>query len=394
MTTELRPKGVQCNLGCKYCYQEPMRIAGNINASYDVEKMLEEARKTGQPFHLFGGEALLVPERDLEIIWKEGYRLYKKNGIQTNGLLINDNHIRMFKEYNVHVGISIDGANELNSLRVIRGKEDDEKANLEATEKIIQNIIKLIENGVFCSIIITLHKINGNKDRLPRLMNFIRWLGDKGVKYGSIHVLEVDKTLPDQEENVLSQEENIEAFTELADFFKKNKDLGYQPFADYNTIITGDDRNVTCFFKKCDPMNTQAVYGIEGDGSLTNCGRTNKEGVDWYKADDFGYERYISLYYTPDNLGGCKGCRFWLLCGGSCPGESENGDFRNKTTHCKTMKSMFSYYEKQALINEKVPITMLPYRKEIEQVVIENLQYGISLRLDQAKQIAKKRIGE
>lgn len=30
MSVELRPLGVQCNIKCTYCYQNPLRDAGNL----------------------------------------------------------------------------------------------------------------------------------------------------------------------------------------------------------------------------------------------------------------------------------------------------------------------------------------------------------------------------
>jgi len=71
----------------------------------------------GGPFALFGGEPLLVPEHDLESLWSWGLEQFGYNTVQTNGTLINDEHIRMFKAYKVSVGISIDGPGELNDLR-------------------------------------------------------------------------------------------------------------------------------------------------------------------------------------------------------------------------------------------------------------------------------------
>ena len=79
---------------------------------------------------------------------------------------------------------------------------------------------------------------------------------------------------------------------------------------------------------------TRAVQGIEGTGRLSNCGRTNKDGVDFVKAATPGYERYIALYQTPQDQGGCSGCRFFIFCKGQCPGTAMNGDWRNKTEHC------------------------------------------------------------
>src|SRR5262249_31801659 len=117
MSVELRPLGIKCNIQCQYCYQNPQRDAGNVLQSYDLEKIKLAVETEGGGFTLFGGGALMVPEKDLEELWSWGLEKYGKNGIQTNGSLINDNHIRMFKQYKVHVGISVDGPGELNDVR-------------------------------------------------------------------------------------------------------------------------------------------------------------------------------------------------------------------------------------------------------------------------------------
>lgn len=391
LTIEIRPLGVTCNLACTYCYQEPMRQAGNIHTKYDIDKIIEQVEKTGQQFNLFGGEALLVPKKDLETFFKYGYEKFGGTGVQTNGTLIDNDHIEMFLKYNVNVGISIDGANELNGLRKVRGRDSK---TLEATQTIVDNIGKLASAGVSMGIIITLHRENGSPERLPRLMNFIRWLGDIGVKGGNIHKLEVDKTMPDQEKHVLTQDENIWAFTELAKFFDKpeNQDLNYNPFNDYeDAIVKSDFSSLTCYLNRCDPMNTQAVYGIEGDGALSNCGRTNKEGIDWYKADDTSYERYISLYHTPPELNGCQGCRFFMVCSGSCVGEGVDSDFRNKTTNCKTMKAMFGYYEDKAKKLGITPWTKKPNIKELESIMINSLMNKENTNVENAQSIANRK---
>jgi uncharacterized protein len=372
MTVEARPLGVACQLSCSYCYQEPLRTTGNSNKKYSLDKMIEQIEKVGQDFNLFGGEALLIPKRDLERMWRYGFERFGKNGIQTNGALIDDDHIKLFKEFNVNVGVSIDGWGDLNSLRTVRGKESSNEKTLESTNKTVENILKLRKAGISVGIIITLHRQNGVGDRLQSLLNFIRFLGDNGVRGGNIHTLEVDETMRDQEINVLSNEENIEAFLTLAKFFEENKDLSWNPFAEMRKVLHADDSKVNCTWKSCDPLNTQAVYGVEGDGALSNCGRTNKEGIEWYKADKNAYLRYISLYNTPDEMGGCKGCRFFMACGGSCPGESDKGDFRNKTIHCGTQKALLGFYEQKIIEEGGEPITLSPLRPLIEGVMLES----------------------
>jgi uncharacterized protein len=120
MSIEVRPLGVKCNIQCQYCYQNPQRDAGNIPTTFDLEKMKESLARAGSSFTIFGGEPLLVPERVLEELWAFGYERFGSNGIQTNGTLINDRHIRLFKQYSVNVGISVDGREDLNRPTVIQ----------------------------------------------------------------------------------------------------------------------------------------------------------------------------------------------------------------------------------------------------------------------------------
>ena len=89
-----------------------MRDAGNINVPRNWERVQKQL--TGE-FTVFGGEPLLAPIEHLEEVWKFGFERYGKNGIQTNGTLITDQHIDLFKRYNVQIGISVDGPGLHNS---------------------------------------------------------------------------------------------------------------------------------------------------------------------------------------------------------------------------------------------------------------------------------------
>lgn len=383
MVLELRPMGVACNIKCTYCYQQPMRDAGNIHTRYDLDKMIAEVEKVGQKFNLFGGEALLVPKEDLEKLWKYGFEKFGTNGLQTNGTLIDDDHIEMMVKYNVHPGVSIDGPNELNRLRWA-GSEDKTD---EYTKRTIDNLVKMRKAGLKPGIIITLHRLNGTGNNLDRLLNFIDWLGKIGITGGNVHTLEVEEGMPNKEELELTQEENIEAFVKMAEFFAERPHLRWRPFADVPKLLSGNDRDTTCFWNYCDNGDTNAVYGIEGNGALSNCGRTNKEGIDWYKADRRSYARYVSFYNTPDEMGGCKGCRFWMVCGGSCPGEAQQNDFRNKTIHCKTQKALLGHYENLMEAEGQTPVTKSPIRPMIEQILVENLGRGRRMQIWQAIEI-------
>lgn len=377
MTVELKPLGNACNLNCTYCYEEPLRLAGNTKTSktYDLDVMLHIAESKNESVAVFGGEALLVPIKDLEKIFQYSYNKFGYASVQTNGSLITQKHVELFKKYNVSIGISIDGPNDLNSLRVSGQKN---KTTDELTQQTMRNISLLRENGISVSIIITLHKLNGTRDKLPRLLHFIKWLQENGIYHGNIHTMEVDSA--EAAKHSLSEEENEWAFLELAKFFDENKSLKYTPFVEIESMMFNQIGSI-CLFNSCDPMNTQSVYGIEGNGAISNCGMVNKEGIEWHKADDQNYMRDILLYQTEQEFGGCKGCNYFLLCNGYCNGSALNGDWRNRTEFCSTLIKLFAHYETKVERLNLVPLSKNPFLHDMEEEYIYHLMQNKRLTL-------------
>src|SRR5687767_16009133 len=112
-------------------------------------------------------------------------------------------------------------------------------------------------------------------------------------------------------------------------------------------LLQDEKASVTCVWNACDPYTTSAVRGVDGDGSLTNCGRTFKDGIPYRKASTVGRERQLVLHNTPQELGGCKGCRFFFACKGYCPGTALGGDWRKRTEHCRVLYSLFERFEEE-----------------------------------------------
>src|SRR4029453_4931576 len=188
MTVELRPLGVRCNIQCQYCYQNPQRDAGNVLRAYDLDRMKTAIEQEGTDFVLFGGEPLMVPEPDLEALWAWGFQKFGKNGIQTNGTLITKNHIRMVKQYGVQVGISVDGPGELNDVRWVGSLA----ATREATARTHAAIERLCRERLPPGLLVTLHRVNATRDRLPRMHDWLRRVQALGVTSARLHVLEVE----------------------------------------------------------------------------------------------------------------------------------------------------------------------------------------------------------
>lgn len=370
MTVEVRPLGVQCNIACRYCYQQSSRDTQPAGKPYDMAKMKAALVSAGQAFTVFGGEPLLVDMDDLKELWQLGLDHYGRNAIQTNGVLITDEHIEAFLRYKVHVGISVDGPLKHNRIRWAGSVEKTDAAS----RKTYAALEKLSEAGVPSSIIITLHRMNAVEQRLPELADWIRSLDTLRLAGARLHLLEEDDSAVSRL-HALTDQENLAAMAYLAPL-DDELEMSFDVFQDLERMMSLDDGHATCVWTACDPYTTRAVEGIEGLGQRSNCGRTNKDGVEFLKSNKPGFQRYIALYHTPQEYGGCKGCRFFLTCKGHCPGTAIDGDWRNRTMHCDIWMKLYESLEARGKAQSRDYISFAPDRLEIETEMLAEWASG------------------
>ena len=372
MGVELRPLGVNCNITCQYCYQNPQRDAGNLRRRYDMAAMLQALDEEDQPFTLFGGEPLLMDIGDLERLWAFGLERFGRNQIQTNGTLIDDRHIRLFRDYRVQVGISVDGPGSLNDARWV--------GNLMRTRAMTQRthdaIHRLCVEGLPPQLIVTLHRGNALPSAWAQMDAWLADLEARGVVRARLHVLEIDH--PEIENHwALSDAENADAFLHFRALEKTRLSaLRFDLFAEIRNLLLGDDSAASCVWQACDPYTTHAVHGVEGFGERSNCGRTNKMGIDFIKADSSGYERVLALWATPQRDGGCAGCRFFAMCKGQCPGSSIDADWRNRSAQCALWKTLFEQIEAELVAERRTPLSLDPRRPRLEQALLDTWRSG------------------
>lgn len=116
-----------CNLQCQYCYVNNGKVEKNTDKEnlsvllYCLKKIIDWNGVSGTKIIWHGGEPLLLGTENFSFLLNEIVK-YKRNvffSIQTNGTLLNEDYARLFKKYNVHVGISLDGFNDkLNRFRI------------------------------------------------------------------------------------------------------------------------------------------------------------------------------------------------------------------------------------------------------------------------------------
>ncbi len=343
-------------------------VEKNKRPTMDLDAVKAALDAEAGAFTLFGGEVLLTPIEDLEELFRFGFERWGENTIQSNGTLINDAHVEMFKRYNVHVGISADGPMSLNSER---WAGSDASTDI-ASRKTLGAIDRLLSEGVNTSLQLVLHRGNAAPNKILELKAWLLELHAKGLRSVNLHVLEVDNAGV-AESLEMTDSENIIALGSLKEL--EAHGLAMTLFEDLRRALMRNPNDVpNCIWNACDPLTTRAVRGVDADGSRINCGRTNKDGVNWLKADEELPVRSIVLYNTPQEDGGCKDCRFFFACTGNCPGSAIDGDWRNRSQNCRMWYEMLAAAESELLTAGEMPASLDPVRmKELEDGLLGNV---------------------
>ena len=137
-----KPAGAHCNLDCHYCYYlekellypetESFCMSDDLLEEYIVQQ-IEISPDPGIHFYWHGGEPTILGldyfRKIAELQRKHlppGRRI--TNGIQTNGVLLNDEWCRFFSSEGFSVGLSLDGPQTLHDrYRVTKGQQPTHK---------------------------------------------------------------------------------------------------------------------------------------------------------------------------------------------------------------------------------------------------------------------------
>lgn len=363
MSVEVNPVNMRCGLSCRYCYQLQVRreTRNALPLRVNHEAIQAEVSRRAGPdgFSLFGGEPLLAAHEDIVRLWTFGLERYGKNGVQTSGAPITPWHMEAFIRYRVHVGFSIDGPGALNDARIAGGIEKTRAT----TDHSISMLRQCIHAGIGCSLIITLHRLNASADRLPLLVEWIRDLDDSGLGRGGngasvrLHLLERDG--PAGEALALTTEENVAALDALRLLERELRGVRFDLFADMRAKLLDTSATASCVWNDCDPWTTPAVEAIDSEGQRGLCSRVHKDGAQWTPAEGSSVRvRQIVLWSTPQKRGGCAGCRFFLQCGGQCPGTAIDGDWRKRSVDCPVWFEMLARTEGDLVAEGKSPLSL------------------------------------
>ncbi len=179
----VKPAGAACNLECRYCYYlEKRRLYPTFRMPDDLleEYIVQHVEACPSPvisFSWHGGEPTVLGLdyfRRIVALQRShqppGRRIF--NGIQTNGILLDEEWCRFLAAERFGVGLSLDGPAELHDCyRVTRNQQPTHRQTMRAFEL-------LLRHGVTCDILCVVHDKNVKRPR-----DVYRFFRDIGARY-------------------------------------------------------------------------------------------------------------------------------------------------------------------------------------------------------------------
>lgn len=351
----------KCNMDCLYCYirRESRYKNTNVMGQEIIDKLyslIKEIKPNLVEIVWHGGEPLLwgkenykrALENQLSIM--ESYPNIKiRNGIQTNGSIIDNEWIELFKKHDVSIGVSIDYPPEIhNKLRPFwNGKG--------SFDKVFSNLHLFLEAGFkSLSVISVLSKLN---------LNFIeetyRFFKNIGVDFKFNPCSPVEDTDKNQMAVLaVSPEEYGKAWVELANVYLKDNNPIIK-VVDINDILTSffTGYNSNCLFvSQCNEF-----FGISPFGDIYLCDLFHNKNfyignlLDIKPFNLVQNDVTIQLKLRSQHIEKCKNCKWFSVCNGGCFTTSYtfSNDLFREDYYCKSRKMLFECIYQTILPNVK-----------------------------------------
>jgi len=342
-----------CHLACAYCFESTIGWRMKVKLDYDLDRMMEAIARINrlQPHQeavLHGGEPLLMPLRDLERLIAFIRNLGLSVSVQSSCSILSEEHIKLFKRYNVRVGCSADGPPELNVLRGFwpRGKPLEE-LNRRYREKVQRNIEILAEEKLLGGVLTIVHRANaGDVEKLRKLVGWINKLYELGSRYGRLNPMYA--VTPWSKPYELSVDELYRAYVWMwENFFQDRPELDWSPYHDLVAVLLGQERRALCWFNGCGFYDAP-VWTVGPKGEVLSCDRTLGAGM-WLRARPLPKTQLLDRKIRAIAL--CQtelaGDRFCHLHKGGCPAEALGGDWRRPSRFWRLWSRLLEYFERR-----------------------------------------------
>ncbi len=323
----VKPVGARCNLACTYCYYlDKINLSGDKPFTRMPENILEEYIKQHIDattdniiqFSWHGGEPLLAgidyfkKIRELQKTYLPADK-HILNGIQTNGLLIDDEWCRFFSDNNFLIGLSMDGPSFLHDIYRKSAKGEPTFSRVKDTYLLLK------EYNIRTEILCVLN--NDNVMYPVQVYEFFRALGANYITFLPTVERKADGNIAD----FSVPPEEFGAFLSTVFDQWKSDDIGrikIQIFEEALRTAFNQDHTLCIFKKTCGGVPVLETNGdlyscdhfVDHDHLLGNITEVNLATLlDSPEQKAFGDNKLSTLPKY------CLDCEVRDMCNGGCP---------------------------------------------------------------------------
>lgn len=301
-----------CNFRCRYCYEADIKQKEVQTATKEVVSQLLNwlshssisGNQTDLGVNFFGGEPLLCSDL-IEFALLESKKVSAKTGkkfkfsMTTNASLLDEYHIRYYKEFEMGYLISIDG--DLETMKQWRGNPDSPN-NEELLNKVIENskiVLKYVPN--------TTARLTLANSQVSKLFSNVLFLWSIGFNNISAHII-TDGPGEISEQGIAEYENQLNLMYNWfkGEFLRR----GNIPYNTVNRLIKVWDGRSIYDSSPCGAG--KGFVGISPDGTVYPCHRF-VIWPEWKLGDIFSYKldqakRKIFLEFKRKQVKECLEC--------------------------------------------------------------------------------------
>ncbi|ABC57010.1 predicted arylsulfatase regulatory protein [Methanosphaera stadtmanae DSM 3091] len=302
-----------CPANCSYCWSsETTSLCMSTKTMDDIVEWLKTFKKEPVTFTFHGGEPLLAGyeffEYSLDKISKELSDLYPAFAIQTNLWKMDDKLASLFKKYEIPIGSSLDGPQELNDIQRGVGYYEKTMKGYEIAKK----------HGLDVSFISTF--TNYSIKHKEEIFNFFKENGLNMKIHPALPSIKSHKS----DNFALDVEDYGELLLYLLDEYLNLADVIELKNIDHLCKAVFMRKGFVCTYVDC----MGSTFAIGPDGSIYPCYRfvDMPEYVIGHVSDKPSYDDLMSskaelllIDYKDFVDENCKDCKHMDYCRGGCP---------------------------------------------------------------------------
>lgn len=335
----------KCNLRCKYCFVDCGSFVGEDMSEEVMYRIIEEMFKMPSPtitFELQGGEPLCNLDGMKKFI-KISEKLKEKSGkkvkyrIMTNATLIDEDFINLAKKYNINIGISLDGPDEMtDSVRIDTNGNGVFNIVDEKIDYLTTNGLK--PDGAVCTI---------GQHNCHNSARIVEYFNKKGFGFKPRPANYLGREL--KEHTTTKRGEWYEAYKEM---YYKSKELGTVNFSIhiFEENIYGPIRDYICMRYPCGAA--REIITVNPDGNIYPC--DGFKGEDKFLIGNILNESLEEMLNkdwivkmknrVAEDIPACSKCLFRAMCCSCCySAYGAFGTIYREDPHCYDRRKIFNF---------------------------------------------------